>query len=662
MDSEANDFQLQFETLQKQDMHSSNVRKAEWENMARLCVKTCRMDAARVCFGKMKNARAAKALREAEAEPEPEAQVAMLAVHLGMREDAENLYRSCQRYDLLIYFYQALGEWQKALETAETHDHIHLSTTHYNYAKHLESMGNKTLAIEHYEKSDTHRTEVPRMLQHDASSLESYVIKKKDKDIYKWWAQYLESQSDMDSALHYYECAQDYVSLVRLYCCMGNTQKAFEIAHTTGDRAASFYVARNFERQKDVKQAVHFYIRAQAYNNAIRLCQDNGLDDQLMSTALLSNPQDMMEAANYYKKKDIHMDRAVELYLKAGCASKAFELAFATQQFSTLQSIAENLDENASPALLARCADFLITQSQHEKAVELLIAAKKYHQALKVCVKQNVTITEELAERMSATASKDLSEEAHKEVLERIADCCRQQGNYGLAVKKYTQAGNKSKAMRSLLKTGDTQKIVFYANFCRKKELFIMAANYLQSLDWQKNREIFKTIVDFYTKGRALDLLAGFYEVWAQVEINDNQNYEEALNVLNEAAKCLSKAKDSSTGQQEARLADLKQKIALIKTFVRARRLYAENAGFAVQICEALLDEPQLDKAVRIGDVFGFLVDHHCQEGNVQLAFGKLQELHKLLPAHNVRQYISQASLKALQKGMAEIGVTPGTL
>lgn len=51
-----------------------------------------------------------------------------------------------------------------------------------------------------------------------------------------------------------------------------------------------------------------------------------------------------------------------------------------------------------------------------------------------------------------------------------------------------------------------------------------MAANYLQSLDWRKNPEILKTIIGFYTKGRALDLLAGFYEACAQVEQYTIQN------------------------------------------------------------------------------------------------------------------------------------------
>jgi hypothetical protein len=35
-----------------------------------------------------------------------------------------------------------------------------------------------------------------------------------------------------------------------------------------------------------------------------------------------------------------------------------------------------------------------------------------------------------------------------------------------------------------------------------------------------------KNIITFYTQGRALDSLAGFYESCAQAEIDDYQNYE----------------------------------------------------------------------------------------------------------------------------------------
>lgn len=49
-----------------------------------MCVKTQRLDVAKVCLGNMGHARGARALREAEQEPELEARVAMLAIQLGM--------------------------------------------------------------------------------------------------------------------------------------------------------------------------------------------------------------------------------------------------------------------------------------------------------------------------------------------------------------------------------------------------------------------------------------------------------------------------------------------------------------------------------------------------------------------------------------------------
>lgn len=57
-----------------------------WASLAKMCVKTRRLDVAGVCLGHMGNAMAARALRLAmidETLPH-EAKVAVLAVHLGM--------------------------------------------------------------------------------------------------------------------------------------------------------------------------------------------------------------------------------------------------------------------------------------------------------------------------------------------------------------------------------------------------------------------------------------------------------------------------------------------------------------------------------------------------------------------------------------------------
>ncbi|NWI93338.1 IF140 protein, partial [Pitta sordida] len=625
---------------------------AVWENMARMCVRTQRLDVAKICLGNMGHARGAKALREAEQEPEPEARVAMLAIQLGMLEDAERLYKACHRYDLLNKLYQASNQWHKAIETAEAQDRVHLRTTYYSYARHLEATGEQGLALAHYEKSDTHRFEVPRMLSEDLQALENYVNKMKDKSLWKWWAQYLESQSDLESALKYYELAQDYFSLVRVHCFQGNIQKAAEIANETGNCAASYHLARQYESQEHIRQAVHFYSRAQAFNNAIRLCKANNLDDQLMNLALLSCPEDMIEAACYYEEKGEQMDRAVMLYHKAGHFSKALELAFATQQFGALQLIAEDLDERSDPALLSRCSRFFVEHAQYEKAMELLLTAKKYHEALQLCLEQNLTITEELAEKMTVPKdSQHLSEESRKELLEQIADCCMRQGNYHLATKKYTQAGNKLKAMRALLKSGDTEKIIFFAGVSRQREIYIMAANYLQSLDWSKDAKIIENIISFYTKGRALDLLASFYDACAQVEIDEYQNYEKAHRALAEAYKCLSKAKARSPVEQESKLAQLQSRMALMKRFIHAQRVYPEDPKEAVRQCELLLAEQDLDEALRHGDVLGFLVQHYAQVEEFQMAHRYLEEMQKRIPASNLSYYVSPETLEIMHRG-----------
>ena len=71
--------------------------------------------------------------------------------------------------------------------------------------------------------------------------------------------------------------------------------------------------------------------------------------------------------------------------------------------------------------------------------------------------------------------------------------------------------------MQSLIKSGDTEKIVFFAGVSRQRDIYVMAANYLQLLNWRDDVEIMKYIITFYTKGKALDSLASFYITCAQV-------------------------------------------------------------------------------------------------------------------------------------------------
>ena len=43
-------------------------------------------------------------------------------------------------------------------------------------------------------------------------------------------------------------------------------------------------------------------------------------------------------------------------------------------------------------------------------------------------------------------------------------------------------------------------------------------------------------------------------------------------------------------------------------------RSYDDNQEEAAKQCQVLLEEPDLDSAVRIGDVYGFLIEHYARK------------------------------------------------
>lgn len=51
----------------------------------------------------------------------------------------------------------------------------------------------------------------------EIEKLESYIQNKSDPELYKWWAQYLESQNRLDLALKFYKQAADHCSVVHFF-------------------------------------------------------------------------------------------------------------------------------------------------------------------------------------------------------------------------------------------------------------------------------------------------------------------------------------------------------------------------------------------------------------------------------------------------------------
>lgn len=302
--------------------------------------------------------------------------------------------------------------------------------------------------------------------------------------------------------------------------------------------------------------------------------QENDMSEELWPLAMLAPRQAQIDVAKYFEDAE-QPDKAVLLYHKAGMLHKALDLAFKTQQYNALQLITMDINADSDPALIRKCADYFVKNEQIEKAVDLLATGKNYMEALELIQAHNIILTEDLAEKLTLEKINDNSdrEQLRISTLEKIGEIAFLQGNYHLATKKFTQAGNKLRAMKALLKSGDTEKICFFAQVSRQREIYIMAGNYLQSLDWQNQPEVLKNIINFYSKGKAMDLLANFYVACAQVEIDEFQNYEKALDALNQASRCLSKVTTPRDRNLHKRANDMvNNRMATIKRYLDIKK------------------------------------------------------------------------------------------
>ena len=71
--------------------------------------------------------------------------------------------------------------------------------------------------------------------------------------------------------------------------------QATQVVESTGDRAAAYQLARHFESQDKVEEAIKYYSRSGCYSNAIRLAKEHNLKQLMLGLALRSTKADMIE-------------------------------------------------------------------------------------------------------------------------------------------------------------------------------------------------------------------------------------------------------------------------------------------------------------------------------------------------------------------------------
>jgi intraflagellar transport protein 140 len=261
------------------------------------------------------------------------------------------------------------------------------------------------------------------------------------------------------------------------------------------------------------------------------------------------------------------------------------------------------------------------------------VMAKRYVAAIEMAFNQRIQLSDEMVEKLTpAENSMDPSE--RRDILKDLAKALKKQGSFTLASKKYTQAGDRVRAIKCLVRSGDTKAVIQFASISRNTEIYTLAANYLQQMNWRESIDIMKAIVMFYTKAKAFMQLAGFYDSCAQVEIDEYRDYEKAVAALNEALKYLAKETSSpaTSNTSTARAAkdlsnSIDKRVMLIEKFVEARNVLKSQPQTSIAISEALLQDPQIEEAIRIGDLLGMLIEHFYHENNMQEAYHYLREM-----------------------------------
>ena len=76
-----------------------------------------------------------------------------------------------------------------------------------------------------------------------------------------------------------------------------------------------YFYSRQYENIDNISEAIHFFSKAQAYSNAIRICKEQGYTEQLWNMAVLAGPNEKLDAAKFFENADKPQFDKVSVFL-----------------------------------------------------------------------------------------------------------------------------------------------------------------------------------------------------------------------------------------------------------------------------------------------------------------------------------------------------------
>ncbi|XP_075591572.1 intraflagellar transport protein rempA [Dermatophagoides farinae] len=526
-----------------------------WRLMARKCVMEKNIDWTFICLAKMGNVGLVRTLRQEMATQNGHHQIVLflMMIHLDLIEESEQLLleiEPSQRCKL----YCLQEKWPKAFECA---DKIELKNLHYQYGKQMEMENRIMDSINYFERADN-VGEIVRMLFENENivDLKNYCLKKKnekyDTKLVSWWGQYCESQCDHSKALEMYRLANDHYNLVRLLCHLGQKDKAIELvddylqqrsdeiklndnidddhdgsgSETPEMTGAILFLGKHLE-SIDSLQSIDYYLHCSAIRHAIRVCIAYEHYDKLVMIAIkyltMNECRNIIKRyfplQNDFQDKMVSEENMAMLYYKADLIKQAILFAIKYRLWPFLRRcLQEELEKDERRFISGQDEIDLIIEYLREDnsivdiVIDLILLSSNQEQfdSITQLIHQfGIDLNDQIMEKLEQFVSKHSNNQS---LMNTIAELCLEKGNYQLAAKLYNKIGKRVDSIKALIRTGQSDKIIQFANVARDRTVFKLAANFLQTINYEDTDQVIR----FYTKAQAEDELARYRETLQQ--------------------------------------------------------------------------------------------------------------------------------------------------
>ena len=612
--------------------------KGTWRSLAQTCAQMRRIDLADLCFGRMEEGGSALLLHKARAQGEVDA-MSVVDTQLGIYNEAKNVAKDNKRYDILANIHRSLGEWNDALTIARTQDRIHQKVISYDYARSLEIMGEYQQALQQYEESGTLGEELTRLaVQHDKIKIIFDFVSERNPSeippkITLWLARFFEAHNQVDMSLDFYQRAGALTDYVRLLCINSRWEEADKYVQKSTKRSVICSYARilckrieylegNGENTDKLKhQVIELFRKARQFGQALLFALDNQMIDDIFSLSFSAPPTVVCKAAQWFEEQK-ELKNAILLYNRAGRTNKALSLCFKNRQYDALDEISDGLNSKTDPNILIICGKYFTESERWSKAATCYALAKQFEIVIQLCNNHNI--------KLSPNVIQDISEDTTNnqydtEIIKKFAALCEQQHDFITASKLYLKLKDHISSIKVLIRAGETNKVVKFAKLFRKRETYILAANYLQTLNPHQQPALFGIIVEFYTKANAPDKLARFYESSSQIEIDEYQEYEKGLEYAKKSYEILDKIENLKN--KDVIMSSMKLKIKLIILFLQAKELVSTEPKKALAICVELLRTKEIETCLKSDDIYIVMVHCYTSQGNYKNAYKILDDL-----------------------------------